>query len=280
MIDSATEDSLAIDVRMPVIARHAGLFVSRGKGIHPTRTIDTHELFFVKQGTLHIREEQQSFRVGAGEALVLRAGREHGGTRDYSPELQFYWIHFQITEAKPISPDARMHVPRHRVVGRPDRLEELLRRYLDDQESGGLTPRTASLLVALMLSELGDSRPPGVKAGRAAAMLASRTLMHIRTHFHEDISTAVLAGLLHCNPDYLGRIFKQVQGITITEAIHRHRLRHARRLLLDREMNIDRVAREAGYTDPGYFRRVFRRYSGLTPGAFRRLYGLVAVNTE
>jgi len=38
----------------PIRAQNAGLFISRGQGTHPTRIIFSHELIFIKRGTLEM----------------------------------------------------------------------------------------------------------------------------------------------------------------------------------------------------------------------------------
>ncbi len=69
-------------------------------------------------------------------------------------------------------------------------------------------------------------------------------------------------------------------GVTITEALHRRRLRLASTLLLDREYTIPEVARACGVADPAYFRRLFLRQEGMSPRSYRRLYARLHVNTE
>jgi len=46
----------------------------------------------------------------------------------------------------------------------------------------------------------------------------------------------------------------------------------ARRLLECGDGAVDDVAAEVGYEDPTFFRRLFRRTTGLTPAAYRRKY--------
>ena len=114
----------------------------------------------------------------------------------------------------------------------------------------------------------------------AAARLAGRAHALIRTQFHTPLSTVRLAHKLHSNPDYLGRIFRRHYGCTLTEALHQRRLKHARKLLLGSDHTVDAIALESGFSDVGYFRRVFKRSEGLTPYAFRKLYSKVHINTE
>jgi AraC-like DNA-binding protein len=281
----ADRSTLRLRPDLPVRALNAGLFVSRGQGIHVTRTIDSHEMIFTRSGVLGMFEEDRRFEVRAGEALHLWPGRRHGGTLPYPADLSFYWLHFRMAEpaSRPARGAAELVLPQHVRVGRPDRLTELLRRFLDDQESGRLTVLSGALLVTLMLEEASGAGSPaaGVAAAASGAeALAARADEFILTHFHEPVSAWDVAGKLGCNPDYLGRVYRRMRRITLTEAINRARLRHARKLLMDSNLNVDGVARAAGFSEAGYFRRVFQRGEGVTPSAFRRSYARMHMNTE
>lgn len=275
-----TGNILALDMPMAVRVMNGGLFVSRGTGTHPTRVIDSHEIIFVRSGVLGIFEDSQRFEVGAGEYLHLWPGRRHGGTAIYPKDLSFYWIHFNLTapSASRRQSAASLHLDQHMPAARPDRLTELFRLFLDDQESGRLTPLSGSLLMTAILIEADDTRR--AEDGTGDDTLAARAERYITGHFHEQVSASTIAAEMHCNPDYLGRAFRAARGKTLTESIHHHRIHHARKLLMDSSMNVDEVAAASGFSDTVYFRRIFRRAEGLTPGSFRRLYGRLHVNTE
>ncbi|MCL6439581.1 MAG: AraC family transcriptional regulator [Rubrobacteraceae bacterium] len=263
---------------LPVRAQNAGLFVSRGRGVHPDRVLSSYELIFVREGALSIFEEERLFEVGAGQSLVLWPGRRHYGAAPYPPDLSFYWIHFEVCEAG--VGDGGLEVPQHATVGRPNHLAELFRRFLDDQESRWLDSVRAALLLMLMLCEVSGAGPSTRTTDGNTTLLACRADSYIRTHFHDPaLSTSTVARELGYNPDYLGRAYRAVYGQTMTEAIHWRRMRHARRMLIESDHNVEEIARECGFKDARYFRRIFRRYEGMNPLAFRRLYAQVHVNT-
>lgn len=274
-----TEEMLTLEVHLPLQAIDGGLLVSRGRGRHRDRIWPTFDLIFVSSGVLHMQEEGNHFEVRSGETLLLWPGRHHGGTRPYPPDLNFYWVHFRLTgdaaEGKP-----PLAVPQHAALRRPDRMTALFRRFLDDQEAGMRDPLASSLLVLQMLAEIARAPLPGGSATSTGAVLAGRADVYIRAHFHQSLSASVVAATLGCNANYLARLYRQEYRITLTEAIHQSRLDYARRLLLEGYANVDEIARECGFDDAGYFRRLFKRREGLTPLAFRRLYARVLVNTE
>lgn len=284
---------LRLSMDLPVRAHNAGLFICRGEGRHGDRVIDSHELIFVRQGELKMYEEDQSFRIAPEETLILCAGHRHGGIGDYPPDLSFYWIHFEWLagaagrkarrSVRPGHKQAKtetLEIPRCGPVARPDRLAELFHWFLNDQESGRLTRAAADLLVLQMLQEVANRRLPDEATDSAGAALAAQANRLVRTRFHEELQTSSLARELDCNPDYLGRVYHRAYGYTLTEGIHRARLKEARSLLMDGQQNVDQIARAVGYSDPGYFRRIFRRQEGLSPRAYRRLHARVHINTK
>lgn len=281
-VADAVQLPLPLPLALPLEVLNGGVLISRGQGIHPERVIDSFELIFVKEGVLCVAEAGREFSVRGGDALILWPGRPHGGTAPYPPDLTFYWLHFRLKGSGTQSQTDGLEVPQHVTLARPDHLTSLFRRFLDDQEtigSIGSDPLRASLLALLMLAEVAASSGPKTGGG-AAARLAGRADTLIRTHFHEPLSTSSVARALHCNPDYLGRMFQKVYGLTLTEALHSRRLKMAGRLLLESDKTVEEIALSCGFRDATYFRRLFKRREGVSPRAFRQLYAQQHVITE
>ncbi len=258
----------------PVDLHHAGRFVSRGRGRHGTRVIDSWELIYVDAGVLEMFEEEEHFRLEAGEWLLLRPGRRHGGLAPYGTKLIFYWGHFlPRDEAGRFRLEA---LPAAGRAARPERFGEYYQLLLSELRESG-RGRGADLLGELLLCEV--ERTP-MAAGTAGSELPARAREYIRLHFEETLSTGVLAEALQCSPDYLNRICRRVWGWTVTEEINRCRLDYARRLLLAGKLGIKEIAEESGFNDLAYFRRRFRREYGVAPGDYRMAHSLGHVNTE
>ena len=101
--------------------------------------------------------------------------------------------------------------------------------------------------------------------------LAWKAQKLIRTQYHRPLSTALLARELYCNADYLGRVYRRVFHLTLTEAIHRQRVREAEKLLISEARSLTEVAALCGFNDVGYFRQIFRKHTGLTPAAWKQM---------
>jgi AraC-like DNA-binding protein len=272
--------TLGINLRPPITAHNGGLFISRGKGTHPTRVIDSYELIVVRRGRLDLFENQRTFTLGAGDCLVLWPGRRHGGSAPYPLDLEFFWFHFQ-TDLRATASRAGLTVQQQTRLVRPERLYEMCMRFLDEQAEGTASATVRSVLLTLMLAELARTPPPAAAGSEAARRLAEQARERIVTvALDGQTTTARIAAQLSCNPDYLGRVFRQQVGHSITEEIHRVRIKMARRLLLESRLNVKEIAQECGFADTAFFRKVFRRLTGTRPLAFRHLHSRLHVNTE
>lgn len=279
-----SHDTLYLRTYCPLKAQNAGLFISRGAAMHPTRIIDSHELIFVKQGELDMWEDDQVFHLEAGQTLHLWPGRKHGSTKPMPLGLKFYWIHFEVEDegeqrsGNVFAPSIK--VPQVARIAQPERLERLLRVFLDDQETGVLHPYSANLLTMLMLVEVAHAAEERPENPDDLNVVATWAHTYVRMNYDRLITTSKVAGALGYNADYLGRIYRQVYGCTLTEAIHRRRISVACDYLLDSNLTIEQIARKCGFTDPDYFRRIFRRYMQISPGDYRSEYSRVHVNTH
>lgn len=87
---------------------------------------------------------------------------------------------------------------------------------------------------------------------------------------NSKLNVQYLAERLGCNADYLSHLFLTKVGVPLTEFINNRRIQVAIGLLNSENMNISEVAYSCGYSDPGYFSRVFKKITGKSPGEFRK----------
>ncbi|WLA13577.1 AraC family transcriptional regulator [Xanthomonas translucens] len=271
---------LELAVAYPIRVQNGGLFISRGIGAHPTRVIQSYELIFVERGTLSIREQDDDFHIGPGETLILWPGREHAGLGRFSDALRFYWVHFELAPATAVAADGAtlLSMPQRTAIRDPERFVGLFRWFLAEQEERRTLPMLEPIVLS-MLQCVAGAWPDPHDSDRAGVALAYRARQLIGTQFQTALTASALAAQLHCNPDYLGRIYRRAFATTLTEAIHRQRIAFAEKLLLVNTCSVDEVAQRAGFSDSGYFRRIFRQRLGMTPSAYRRLYCKEHINS-
>lgn len=104
----------------------------------------------------------------------------------------------------------------------------------------------------------------------AYSMAVKKTLLYIDSHLSEELNVNQLAAQVSLTPNYLSSLFKKETGVTLTSYILQKRIYHACFLLKDTDMAIGDVAFSVGIKDANYFTKVFKKYTGKTPVAYRK----------
>lgn len=104
----------------------------------------------------------------------------------------------------------------------------------------------------------------------------SKTVMqcmdYINHHLNSPIRVADIAGQVRKNPDYLSTLFKKETGKPITDYIMESKLKAAQSMLLDADCSCAMVSAAFAFSSQSYFTKMFRQYTGETPGKFRERY--------
>ncbi len=96
---------------------------------------------------------------------------------------------------------------------------------------------------------------------------------YIEAHYMEDISLQDAADQLHYSEAYFCRFFKQNFDKNFIMYLSELRVEKAKELLEDMTINVKDISQKVGFRDSGYFTKVFKRVTGVTPSEYR--YGLL-----
>ena len=102
------------------------------------------------------------------------------------------------------------------------------------------------------------------------SVLLSEAIRYMREHSGEELSRDDIARRACLSPTHFSRVVKQTFGQSFTELLSRLRVDRARELLTHTEKTLVEVSADCGFTDQSYFTKVFQRYTGQTPGEYRK----------
>lgn len=86
-------------------------------------------------------------------------------------------------------------------------------------------------------------------------------------------SACDIAQSLDMSNAYLGRLFREGTGHSISEYLSRTRIQKATHLLIHTQLSAEQVANAVGFANAKYFFVVFKQYQGQTPLQYRRSQG-------
>ena len=72
---------------------------------------------------------------------------------------------------------------------------------------------------------------------------------------------------------YLSNLFSSTEGITLEKYIILQRIERVKELLIYNELNLSQIADKMGYSSVAHLSAQFKKVTGLTPSAFKKLTG-------
>lgn len=122
--------------------------------------------------------------------------------------------------------------------------------------------------IASLLMQIHDELPAAPDS--EYSLHACRILAYTKTHYSRDISLDHLADLMNLHPNYISSLFKRETGDTFINYLNGLRIQMAQKLLKEqRNLPVHEVGQRVGYESKHYFTKVFKKYTGTTPGAYR-----------
>ncbi len=99
-----------------------------------------------------------------------------------------------------------------------------------------------------------------------------RAMAWIDDHYAEPNPVAAMCERSGLTRRTFARRFVAATGRRPIDYVHAVRMEHARRRIEAGRDPVDDVGLQVGYEDPAFFRRLFKRSTGLTPTAYRRRF--------
>lgn len=97
-------------------------------------------------------------------------------------------------------------------------------------------------------------------------------LNYIQVNIGKKISMESLVDISCMSKDHLIRIFKKEIYMTPVNYIMKKKIEKAQLKLITENTEVKEIAYQLGFENQGYFNRVFKKFTGLTPLAYRRSY--------
>ena len=256
----------------------------------PLHTHDCVELLYVARGRLleSIAGRDEEFQ--AGEIALIDPHSQHGEYL-FAEDAQIVFVNiataFLDRSLLARAADAQAHrFVKEVILSRKEAFHFV--RFVPKAE-GGRLPHVLERLMA----ELRERRPGYVHLAQGLVErllyllpveyqlslsqseqeeLRRRLFEDVRRYLQRHYASVALSDLcreFHYQADYFHRLIRRYTGLTYVGLLQDIRLEKAREWLRTTSLPVERIARDVGYANLGYFYRLFQRKYGQTPAACR-----------
>ncbi len=259
----------------------------------PEKSHTAFELMLILQGRQSTVLEQVAYELQEGDVLLIPPGARHATECRASEGLHYFAAHFNLDDAL-FRQEMRRCGPLLLRSGRSDndRLQTAIRRWIELIRPGGqystadLFRIQAGLFEVLHLLMEFVSERTEAAVSPTAAHYATLIAQSIKAAFgaenlgaagsrEPDIRIDQIAARLKISPGYALEVFRQVYGTSPRSYLSELKLHEAKQLIHQPELALTEIASRLGYSSLAHFSRQFKRWTGVSPRAYRQTLGRV-----
>ncbi len=219
------------------------------------------------EGTVAL--DNRSFELRPGEALLVFPHQFHHFHPPKSESIRWLFLTFELNNPENIA------ALRNKV----NPLSETFRAYLgrlvqmySEKTAQKESSTSISMLAGLALLEL--MQQEGRSSSRttmARPSVIDQINRYIWDNFDKDLKLSDLAEKFPYSESHLRLLFRKRMGMSLGTYIQKVKMNRARSLLVSSGLNVSQVAQSCGYDSLYSFSRAFKKTTGLSPLAYKKV---------
>lgn len=150
-------------------------------------------------------------------------------------------------------------------------IESILNEQINQQlYYNRITEQIVNTIITIVARNIALKLPKNIKENTGEPVLEILQYIQENIFDQENLRAEKLSDHFNISLNYLGRYFKKQIGETLQSYIVNYKLRLVETRLLHSDMRINEIAYELNFSDESHLNRVFKKYKGMNPSAFRK----------
>ncbi len=243
------------------------------------------EVLYLASGERTFFHGADTWRVSAGDALVVRPQVLHRALNKNDGDCSLYNLYFPVPDtpwygrALPLlercASDSNPVIPvpeefRYRIVRLFSDIGGELGERGREYESAAWGSALLLLVDLTRFAALRDEAGPGDHARAGVRREVAELISWLEENYAEPVDLASLSSRAGLSPAHLSRLFHRETRYTLTEYLAALRVREACRLLAESGEDSGSIAERCGFGSLSQFARVFRGHTGQSPIQWRK----------
>lgn len=219
----------------------------------------------------------KSYRLGRGDTFIIFPGVLFSYQADHAEPWSYRWVAVQGLQALEMlqrtginitDPIVRSADPEH-LAG----LFATIERVLGQQSGETVTTLATDGWFRVLLAEFARLNSHKLRYSTAEALTDSERVVEqairwFQTQYMLPVSIEKLAASLGYHRTHFTKVFKQLTSLSPKQYINQVRMERAKELL-STNLSVEQVGNSCGFTDPLYFSKQFKLWTGESPSQFR-----------
>ncbi len=244
-------------------------------------TIGDCELIYITKGQMQFSDGMEHTLCQAGSLLFLCPLTEYQVDFSQSPQLEYYYLHFDITpihqleslrsylfgEGGPV-----FHPPAELDIG--SRLE-VLHRAMKEKHVGYYAMTVAELICLLVIlcrsrkgeEKLGDGKGPAPRE----MQIVNEAIGYIDSHMDRPLRVTEISKYVGVSENYLYKSFVNVVKLPPSKYILRHKVKQAEKYLKTGQYTMYDISQLLGFSSLFHFSKTFKDYFGVSPKQYMKI---------
>jgi AraC-like DNA-binding protein/mannose-6-phosphate isomerase-like protein (cupin superfamily) len=188
-----------------------------------------------------------------------------------SPLFDYGYLEPFLLPAREVNPGLHLDRANREIV--EDLLLELLQDYSDKPPYHELSIKANVLRLLVRLARLLTADNPGHqdRTNQKNRDALAAVLAYLHQNYTQEIYIRDLCTIALMSRSSLSDAFRHLTGQTVVDYINYLRIHKAQSLLADLSLDMTDICFHAGFNDASYFARIFRKETGVSPRAYRRM---------
>lgn len=233
--------------------------------IHRPHGRPDYQLLYIYHGCGHFLRNGVWEKVPAGSIVLYPPRQPQIYTYLAEEDPEIYWIHFSGTHIPSLLSSFRIQ---DSLIGIHPALEQVFEEIILELQLHKLRFQDVARADLCRLLALINRFAQLQDKPQTDNPLIDRLIAQLHRCYMDAWDIRSMAAFCHLGIDHFSHRFKDAVGMAPMQYLTRLRMERAKELLLTETLSVSEVAGLVGYKDPLYFSRVFKKFTGISPGMF------------
>lgn len=253
---------------LPLMINCAGAYYQMDKNYNhnPKGRLDYY-LMYIVSGEAKVYNGNEFVIAKEGSVIVFPPNKEYKHSSEHT-QISYLWMHFTGSDVLNVLDRYGINIfPTVNTANGENKISNCFQKIFDGfANNDKFRDYDLSSLLDRLLIEIGRS----ISVEQGEKRLFKKSIRHINESYGNPIRITELAKMENVSMTTYNFHFKRQMGMSPTQYILTLRMHSAKELLKSSKISVRDISAMVGYDDFNFFTKVFKKYTGQSPSAYRK----------